>query len=75
MACDWFKLFIKWIFFFIVPTLAGIFLFISSKYAFEIATTSWQIFIGIVLFIIWITYEILVLVYLIKETKECFENG
>ena len=74
MVChDWFKILIKWILFFIVPSLAGTFLFISSKYAWEIATSGWQIFLAIVFLILWIIYEIASFIILVKQTRECFE--
>ena len=68
-----FRLIIKWVFLVVgVPSLTGLFLYLTGIYSFEIATSIWQIFIGIFLIIIWIGYEYFSIRYLVEETKEYF---
>jgi hypothetical protein len=68
------KLIIKWILLVVgVPSLAGLFLYIVGVYSFEIATSGWQIFIGISLIVIWIIYEALIIKYLVEETRDYFK--
>lgn len=56
-----------------VPSLAGLFLYIAGIYSFEIAETIWQNLLGIFFIILFIIYEVLIIIYLINETKECLE--
>ena len=73
MACNWFKLLIRWIFLVVgVPSIAGTFLYIAGIYAFELSESIWQNLLGLFFILLAIFYEIIVIKYLIEETKECF---
>ncbi|MDD5012489.1 MAG: hypothetical protein PHQ66_02495 [Candidatus Nanoarchaeia archaeon] len=68
-----FKLIIKWIFLVVgVPGLVEIFLRASIQQSFETMTSGWQIFIVIMLIIIFVVYEVLSIKYLVEKTKDYF---
>ena len=68
MGCS-FRTFIKLLFWLAgVPTLAGIFLYISAQWSFEIGQWKWGIYHLLVLII----YEIIAGLILRDEISECF---
>jgi len=71
---EWLKLIFKWLFLFLgVPSLTYIFLWSSVQYTFETAKTGGQIFLGIGLFLILLSYVYFSIKYLVEKTKDFFK--